>query len=78
MGNKPIQPLGNRDACGEGQRWTENIFVYGDDVTGQIKLTSEDGTTSRVYGAVTQDLATKHELTIFKGSSDIFFRFIDI
>lgn len=70
-----IQPLSDRDASEEGQRWTELIFVYGDDATGCIKLTSEDGSVSRIYGTITHDLATKLELglTIFKGPSDIFF-----
>ena len=66
-----VQPLGGIGASAEGQRWTDHILVYGDDATGCTKLTSEDGSISRIYRTITHDLVTSG-LTIFKGPSDIF------
>jgi hypothetical protein len=64
-----IPPLGDRDATGPGQRWTEKILVYGDDAAGWIKLTSEDGSITRTYRTITHDVArgVDQGLTIFKG-----------
>ena len=43
-----IPPLRHRD---EG-KWTERVFVYGDSDEGRIKLTSQDGSIVRLFGAV--------------------------
>lgn len=72
-----IRPLADKDACGEGPRWTERILVYGDDARGCIKLTSGDGEITKVYGAITgvygtnaHNVAAEQESIIFKGLSD--------
>ena len=60
----PILPLRDWDANKSG-KWTNRIFVYGDNREGRIKLTSGDGTITRLFGAVTECLV--RPLTLFKG-----------
>ena len=61
----PILPLGDRNANKNGGKWTERIFVYGDNTKGRIRLTSGDETITRIFGAVTECLV--RPLTLFKG-----------
>ena len=60
-----ILPLRDRNANKHDGKWTERIFVYGDNRDGRIKLTSEDERITRLFGAVTQCLV--QPLTLFKG-----------
>jgi hypothetical protein len=61
-----ITPLRDRNANKKDGKWTERIYVYGDNKDGHIRLTSEDDETiTRLFGAVTQCLV--RPLTLFKG-----------
>ena len=77
-----IPPLRHRDKG----KWTERVFVYGDSKEGRIKLTSQDGSIVRLFGAVAQCLRrpVALSLTVFKGlfpswdSSLVFIQFLQI
>jgi len=61
----PIPPLRDRDTNKNSGEWTEHIVVHGDDTEGRIRLTSEDGTIARLFGAVVRCVVGP--LTLFKG-----------
>ena len=63
---KEVFPLRDRNAKGDG-KWTDRIYVYGDIEGGRIRLTSQDETTARLFGAVTPCLSRRVPLTLFKG-----------
>jgi len=60
-----IPPLRDRNANKNSGKWTERIVVHGDDKEGRIRLTSEDGTIARLFGAVVR--CPVSSLTLFKG-----------
>ena len=63
---REVLPLGNRNAKGNG-KWTERVFVYGDSKEDLVRLTSQDETIKKIFGAVTRCLAYRRPLTVFKG-----------
>ena len=67
-----IPPLSRRDRRGVDPMWSRRIHVCGDDPSGCIKLTSEDGTITKIYATITRALGSgpQSELTIFKGLLD--------
>lgn len=60
---KEILPLVDLKGKGD-EEWTTVVRVYGDSKDGPIKLTSQDETIQRVFGAVTEHLKL---FTLFKG-----------
>ena len=58
-----ISPLRHR---GEG-KWTEHVLVFGDSKEGRFKLTSQDETIERLFGAVIDCPWRPWPLTVFKG-----------
>jgi len=64
-----ILPLRDRNVNKHDEKWTERIFVYGDNTEGRIRLTSQDETIVRLFGAVERCLVRPPErpLTLFKG-----------
>ena len=61
----PILPLRDRNTNKNVGKWTDRVFVYGDNGEGRIRLTSGDGTITRLFGAVTECLV--RPMTLFKG-----------